>query len=73
MISWTDNQIRAHGFEGGAIVLKRTLDILNIVDVRIVGEEWVAVFTDVRNIVLESSYQPTLHRLNVNISTPLCY
>ena len=73
VISWTINQMRIYGLEGGAIVLKKMLDILDIVDVQIVGEEWIAVFTDVRNIVLMSSYQPTLHRLNVNISTPLCY
>ena len=73
VISWTDNQIWVHGLEGGAIVHKKTLDILDIVDVRIIGEEWVAVFTDVRNIVLEPPSLPTLHRLNVIISTLLCY
>ena len=73
VISWINNQIRVCGLEDGAIVLKKTLDILDIVDVRIVGEEWIAVFTDVRNIILDPSSHPTLHRLNVNISTPLCY
>ncbi len=73
VISWTDSQVQVHGLEGGAIVPKKTMDILDIVDVRIVGEEWIAVFTDVRNIILEPSSQPTLHRLNVNISTLLCY
>lgn len=72
VISWTDNQIRVHGLEGGAIVLKKTLDILDIVDVRIVGEEWIAVFTEVRNTALEPSSQLILHRLNVNILTLLC-
>lgn len=72
VISWTDNQIRVYGLEGSAIVLKKALDILDIVDVRIVGEDWIGVFTDVRKTVLGPSSQLILHRLNVNILTLLC-
>ena len=73
VVSWTSNQIWVHGFEGSNIALKKRLDISDIVDVHIVSEDLIAIFTDVRTIALELSSLITLHRLNVNISTFLCY
>ena len=73
VVSWTNDQLWIHSLKGDTIVLKDTLYALDIVDVRIVGEELIAVFTDVRNIALEPSTQLTLYRLNVNISTFLCF
>lgn len=50
VISWSSNQMRVYGLEGGAIALKKTLELSDIADIKIVGEDMIAVFTDVRNI-----------------------
>jgi hypothetical protein len=53
VISWASSQVRVYGLEGGTIALKKTLDIPNIVDIKIVGGDLIAVSTDVRNIALQ--------------------
>ena len=50
VLSWSSNRIQVHALEERAIELKKTLDISDIVDIKIVSENLVAVFTDVRNI-----------------------
>lgn len=73
VLSWSSNQIRVHGLEGGAIVLKKTLDLSDIVDVKTVSEDMIAVFTDVRKIVFGAIISDDSDRFNVNISPFLRY
>ena len=70
VISWTSNRIWVYSLEGGAIALKKMLDIPDIVDIRIVGEDLIAIFTDVRNIDLGSSSLITLSIGSMSIFQP---